>query len=181
MSFIKLNRDFYLKEDDTVLIVKRIRLRRSSSEKIKRVYIFENLYIKDYNSNHQKEFVVSPYEYSENIKDLDNFTKKLGLSYIIKDGQNITWTKQSAFAHAKKFKKFGEFDRNAAGCYKYLKRNGWLDDAVSHMERGKQTLWTLEKLQKTALKHTTRSKLYKHERGAYNRALKDGVLDKLYP
>jgi len=91
------------------------------------------------------------------------------------------WTKEKAFRHAKKFNKFREFDRKAAGCYKYLKRNGWLDEAVSHMERGKQTFWTLERLKEEATILKTRTELYKNSRGAYNAALKNNFLDILYP
>ena len=91
------------------------------------------------------------------------------------------WNKKTAFKHAKKFKKFRTFDREAAGCYKYLKRYGWLDEAVSHMERGKQTFWTLERLKEEVTLLTTRTSLYRNSRGAYNAALKNNFLDILYP
>ena len=176
MKFKKIKMGFYIKEGDEKLRVVRRRLRTSDNGPIKRIYLFENLYIWD-----RGEMVSTPYESKNTIKELDEFTKYLGLSYVIEEGKNISWTKESAFKHAKSFNKFRDFDRNAAGCYKYLNRNGWLDEATKHMERGKQTLWTMAKLKKIALKNNTRSKLYKAERGAYNRALKDGVLDILYP
>ena len=67
-----------------------------------------------------------------------------------------------------------------AGCYKFLKRHGWLDEATIHMSKGQKVTWTFEALKEIVASVSSRTELYKHYRSAYNRAQKDGLLDILF-
>lgn len=90
------------------------------------------------------------------------------------------WTKETAFAVAKKYTDFRTFDREMAGCYKFLKRHGWLDEATIHMSKGQKVIWTFEALKKVVASVSSRKELYKLHRSAYNRVQKDGLLDILF-
>ena len=90
------------------------------------------------------------------------------------------WNKENALKEAKKYSSYAVFYKEASGCFKYLKRNGLLDEAIKHMQKGHITIWTMAKLKEVASKYSSRKEFYIKYRGAYNRAQKDGLLDILF-
>jgi len=54
--------------------------------------------------------------------------------------KGFRWTKETAFAKAREYEYITEFTKNWGGAYEYLKNNGWVELACSHMERKTRNL-----------------------------------------
>lgn len=85
---------------------------------------------------------------------------------------NGYWTKERIIEDAKKFKSRSEWQKNSPSATTMARRNGWFEDATSHMkllvDHGK---WTKKTVLKEAKKYKTKSEWGRAKNGSYGAAL----------
>jgi hypothetical protein len=105
----------------------------------------------------------------------------------MKDGRkeniekNRKWTKEACIAAAKEFSSRSAFAKSAASAYSSSRKNGWLDDACSHMDLLiEHEKWSnIDACRTEALKCKTKTMFNKLAPGAYASALKKGWLNEI--
>jgi predicted GIY-YIG superfamily endonuclease len=95
---------------------------------------------------------------------------------------DIMWDFESCRKEAKKYKQRTRFKEGSKSAYGISVRNGWLDEICDHMIDKFQSsrVWNFETCKNEAKKYKSRAELYKKNQSAYNVALKNGWLDKIY-
>jgi hypothetical protein len=91
---------------------------------------------------------------------------------------NGTWNKERCAEEAKRYQSRSEFERGCLSAYNTCLRNGWMDEACSHMRPPKIT-WTKEMCAGVALQYKTRTAFSKHDGGAYQAAWRNNWLDEI--
>ena len=87
--------------------------------------------------------------------------------------------KNNCLIEAKKYLRKVDLKKNCNCAYKSLCKNGWLEEACSHMENAVKPVgyWTLERCIEEGKNHTSRSDFWKNSRGAWNASQINGWLD----
>lgn len=90
------------------------------------------------------------------------------------------WTKERAFEKALEFNNKRDFKKKHIAAYELLRKNGWLDNACSHMRNiAHQVKWTEEKCQEEALKYKTKSEFKNNCSWGYLVAQRNGWVNKI--
>lgn len=91
------------------------------------------------------------------------------------------WTQERISAAASKCSSRVEFCRKYTVAYNKAWRNGWLEDVCKPMPRLQQPngYWSFERVQKAASKYSTRTEFMEKKSGAYQKASKEGWLEKV--
>lgn len=91
---------------------------------------------------------------------------------------NVYWTKDRILEDAKKYRSRSEWRKNSSSATTMAKKNGWFEEAASHMnllvDHGK---WSKASVLKEAKKYKTRSAWGRCKNGSYGAALKRGWLE----
>jgi hypothetical protein len=99
-------------------------------------------------------------------------------------GDILYWTKEKCLAEALKYDTKSDFNLYSKGAYDSCRRNGWLNEAYSHMKVfNRQDLnlyWTKERCELKALLCNTRTEFRKKYGGAYDSARRHNWLDEIY-
>ena len=91
------------------------------------------------------------------------------------------WSLELVQQEALKYQTRNNFQTGSSSAYQSARRNGWLDEVCSHMERPERlsepSKWTFAAIRQEALKYETRSKFKNKSASAYNAASKNGWLN----
>ena len=90
-------------------------------------------------------------------------------------GAPTKWTPELVHREALNYATRTAFQKGSTNAYQTARKNGWLDQVCSHMQR--KVKWTFEAVQKEASLYTTRTKFAKGSNSAYQTALKNDWLD----
>lgn len=101
-----------------------------------------------------------------------NLAKAGGLGSSVLDD----WTKEMVLEVAKKYQTRTEFCSKERRACLLAKRNGWYDEATSHMINFTED-WDFEKIHNEALKYQNRTKFKKESPAAYSAAHRLGIID----
>lgn len=122
-----------------------------------------------------------------NAKKMENFYvnkyKNGGWNILNKTGTGslggniLKWTKEKCHEEALKYKYKIDFQKNAPGCYKRCRLEGWLDELTQHMKNAK-IKWTKENCLKEAKKYKTYSD-YMEKSASYRASAKYGFLNSI--
>jgi len=91
-------------------------------------------------------------------------------------GAKIKWTKQAIIDDARKYSTKVIWQENNESAYKSALKNGWLNEATSHMVSNVKR-WTKEEIVEDALKYKTKSDWRAFSKQAYQVAVKRGWRD----
>ena len=91
------------------------------------------------------------------------------------------WTLKAVRMESLQYSNRRDFGKGAPGAYDKARKSGWLDAVCRHMERLVKPVnyWTYETVAKEAGKYKTRSHFQKCSGGAYQKAFRQGWLDKV--
>jgi hypothetical protein len=90
----------------------------------------------------------------------------------------IQWTKDMVHNEAKKYEYKKDFMENSSKAYHAAHKRGWINDVTSHMKSGyDQYRYNAQQITDIAKTYTTRTQFARSEQGAYNAALRMGILD----
>ena len=89
----------------------------------------------------------------------------------------LYWNFEAVKIEAKKYQYRSDFCIGSNGAYDSAKRNGWMDEVCSHMEKKKK--WTKKKLIAEAKKYKTRKEFRLKKGGAYRQASDQKILDEI--
>jgi len=96
---------------------------------------------------------------------------------ILNTNVNKKWTKEKVLEEAKKYTYRSEFQQLSCGAYDRAKKDGYLEEACTHMK--KQFIWTKDLIKIEAKKYMYKSDFHKLSAGAYTRAWQDGYLNEV--
>lgn len=96
-------------------------------------------------------------------------------------GLTLIWTYQRCFEEALEYQTRRDFENLSPSAYNSARRNGWLDDICSHMERLQKpkNFWNEQRCTQEALKYQTRTDFKINSGSAYLAAYRMGILDKI--
>ena len=89
------------------------------------------------------------------------------------------WTKERCAAEATKYKTRIAFEKGASGAYAAARRKGWLKEITAHLPERHMPIrkWTYEALEEEAAHYSSRYEFQRKNSGAYQQAIKHGVLE----
>ena len=95
--------------------------------------------------------------------------------------RNGYWTYKNVVEEAQKYSSRSAFSANSQGAYLKARREGWLDLVCGHMKfvTKRMNYWSYEKVSKEAKKYSRRALFKKGSGSAYQKARKEGWLDKI--
>lgn len=121
-------------------------------------------------------------EFSEKYSGAIRKARSLGILDELFPIGHINWNEDLVRAEALKYKFRKDFNKESSGAYKYALKHNLLDDICSHMKTPEKKIkWTKEAIIEEAKKYKNRSELKKKAKGAYVVALKNKMLDDLFP
>lgn len=118
-------------------------------------------------------------KFRENGYKILNFSKTGGVG-----GGYLKWTFEKCKVEALSCTARKEFYDKNESAYNSARRNGWLEDICSHMNKKatkNKGYWTKEKCKEEALKYNRKIDLYKNSPGAYMAMLNNNWLTELCP
>lgn len=137
-------------------------------------YTFKNLtdYISINDATKMEKHFLN--EYKNNGWTLLNTAKTGALG-----GSTLKWTFDRCLEEALEYNTRKEFETNSQSAYNSARRNKWLNEICSHMDRVQKTknYWTEENCRDEALKYNYRTEFHKNAGSAYAAASKMGKLD----
>jgi len=90
------------------------------------------------------------------------------------------WTKEIAFSTALNFVNKRDFNKSHVAAYELLRKNGWLDEACSHMKNINHAIkWTKEKCREEALKYKTKADFRNNCSWGYHVAKENNWLEEI--
>ena len=96
-------------------------------------------------------------------------------------GSSLKWTFDRCFEIALEFENRKEFEIKYPSVYNSARRNKWLEDICSHMNRlqNPKNFWNVERCKQEALKYESRTQFHRSSGSAYLAARDFGILDNI--
>lgn len=126
-------------------------------------------------------------EFRKQSKNIYYASKRNGwfddYTWLEEDHKQNRWTYEICYDEAIKYEYLSDFSKNASRAYSAAIRNGWLEKFtwLKYSSRNKKGYWTYERCKEESLKYDNKSDFRLKSYNAYEAAIRNGWLYKLFP